>query len=81
MKTTLDIADPLLTQAKALARREDITLRAIVERGLKLALAEHRERSAFRLRDASVGGKGLHPEAAALDWERLRALGYEGRGG
>ena len=81
MKTTLDIADPLLAEAKALARKEKITVRALVERGLKLALAEHKGQRRFKLRDASVTGKGLRPDAADLSWDQLRALAYEGHGG
>ncbi len=81
MKTTLDISDPLFRQAKATASREGITVRALVERGLRLALSETRARASFRLRIASVPGKGLQTEAAQLSWEQLRALTYEGRGG
>ena len=81
MKTTLDIADPLLKEAKALARKENITVRALVEQGLKLALTERRERRRFKLRDASVSGNGLRSEAATLSWDQLRALTYEGHGG
>ncbi len=81
MKTTLEIADPLLAEAKALARKQKITVRALVERGLKLALAEHKNGRRFRLRDASVAGNGLRPDAAELSWDQLRALAYEGHGG
>lgn len=81
MKTTLDISDPLFREAKAVARRDGITVRAIVERGLQLALAERRQRKPFRLRDASVGGKGLQPTVAGLTPQQLIDLTYEGRGG
>jgi hypothetical protein len=80
MKTTLDISDPLFKQAKATARREGTTVRALVERGLRLVLGERRTGPGFRLRDAAVQGKGLQREAAQLSWDQLRMLTYEGHG-
>ncbi len=80
VKTTIDIADPLLDQAKKLAAREGVTLKALVERGLTQVLAETRSRGTFSLRDASVDGQGLQPGVVDLSWDRLREIAYEGRG-
>jgi len=81
MKTTLEIATPLLKEAKALARSEGTTVRALVERGLQHILSQRRSARPFRLRDESVGGKGLHPSAVGRSWDELRDRSYEGRGG
>ncbi len=81
MKTTIEISDPLLQRARKLAEREGLTLRALVERGLQRVLAEKKQAKPFRLRKASVSGKGLQPAARNASWEELRERAYEGRGG
>lgn len=82
MKTTIDIADSLLDEAKDVAEKERTTLRALVEEGLRAALeARRHKRMKFRLRDASVPGQGLRPGVQAEDWAAIRTLAYEGRGG
>ncbi len=81
MKTTIEIADPLLQAARKVARREGTTVRALVEQGLRKVLAEQRQARPFKLRDASVGGRGLLPGAEGLSWEALRDLVYSDRGG
>ncbi|MEP7056896.1 MAG: type II toxin-antitoxin system VapB family antitoxin [Caldimonas sp.] len=81
MKTTLEIADPLLTQARKIAARDGETLRSLVEQGLRKVVAERaRKTTRFKLRDASVGGEGLQPEFQNSSWEKLRDLIYEERG-
>jgi hypothetical protein len=80
MKTTLDISEPLLDEARELAQRNGTTLRDIVEQGLRRIVAESRERKPFKLRDASFGGRGLRPELQGASWDQIRDLIYEGHG-
>lgn len=81
VKTTIDLAAPLLDEARELARREGTTVRALVEQGLHQVLAQRRRTTPFRLREASFAGDGLRPELEAAPWDRLRELACEGRGG
>jgi hypothetical protein len=80
MKTTIEIADNLLDEAKRLATRRGVTLRTIVEEGLRHIVKSERRRPAFRLRDASFTGDGLQPAFEGATWERLRDAAYEGHG-
>ncbi|MEO7404551.1 MAG: type II toxin-antitoxin system VapB family antitoxin [Burkholderiales bacterium] len=80
MKTTIEIADALLTEAKRIAHREGTTVKALVEQGLRRELSEHRRRVGFRLRRATVKGNGLQPGASGRSWSDLRDLAYEDRG-
>ena len=79
MKTTIEIPDALLAEAKRVAEERGLTLRALVEEGLRRTLKERR-RGRYRLRRASFRGSGPHPEVQEGSWERVRDLIYEGRG-
>lgn len=81
MKTTIEIPDALLGEARRLAAREGITVRALVEQGLRRVLAEKKRAGAFRLRKATFRGQGLQPGVKDASWDHLRELAYEGRGG
>lgn len=78
MKTTIEISDAILERAKAVAAREGITLRALVEDGLRQVLRSRRA-GVFKLRDAAVDGNGLTPEFQDASWEKLRDAAYEQR--
>jgi hypothetical protein len=80
MKTTIEISDPLLREARKLAEREGVTLGALVERGLRRVVTETKSGSPFKPRHASFKGKGLQAEARGVFWSKLRDLAYEGRG-
>ena len=71
MKTTVEISNGLAEEVKAYAAREGVTLRSVVERGLREVLRAGREPESFVLRDASVGGRGV---AGSVPGRRLGAL-------
>ena len=82
MKTTIDIADPILLEAKRVASREGVTVRSMVEAGLRAQLTQRAQRPVpFKLRQASFKGRGLHDQAKGKPWHELRELAYAGRGG
>lgn len=80
MKTTVEIADALLDEARRAADKQGTTVRALIEQGLRQVLKASRSGGPFRLRDGSVNGKGLQPGIREGDWEQIRGLIYEGRG-
>jgi hypothetical protein len=80
VKTTVEISDSLLHEARKLALREGVTLRALIERGLRRVVAETEHGAPFKLRCASFKGQGLRPEYRGASWERLRDLIYEDHG-
>ena len=78
MKTTVEISDSLLAEAKRLAGSRGTTLRQAIEDGLRESLRKTRKRPGrFRLQDGSVNGKGLQEP---LSWPKMRQRIYEGRG-
>jgi hypothetical protein len=81
VKTTIEIADPLLRQARKVAEREGVTLRALVERGLNRVISETQQAAPFKLRQSSYKGKGLQPEFRDAPWETIRDEIYKGHGG
>jgi len=80
MKTTIEIADALLQDARDVAAADGLTLRALVEEGLREAVHRRRHRTPFHLRDASFEGQGLQGAYADGDWSKVREAAYEGRG-
>lgn len=81
MKTTVEIADGLLEEARRAADKGGTTVRALIEEGLRHVLKSRRTDRPFRLRDGSFKGDGLQPGIREGDWEQIRSLLYEGHGG
>jgi len=81
MKTTVELSDALLAEARKIAAREGVTMRTLIEEGLRHALSQHKRHRRFRLRKATFKGRGLSAAARGAGWEQLREQAYEGRGG
>ena len=81
MKTTIQLPDSLLKEARTLANKEHTTLKSLMEEGLRRIITEHKQHGEFKLRKATFQGKGLQPHLEGATWERIRDVSYEGRGG
>jgi hypothetical protein len=74
MKTTIEIADPLLIRAKARAREKRITLRSLIEESLAAALDE--PEPVARVMPVTFKGKGLSREFEGVSWDKIRDTIY-----
>jgi hypothetical protein len=80
MKTTVQVSDSLLRQAKRVALKERTTVKALIERGLRLVVADQARGAAFQLRRASFKGDGLVSGRSLQDWNAIRDAIYSERG-
>ncbi len=80
MKTTIDISDSILLQAKRLAARRGTTVKALVELGLRRVIAEKNTDSHFVFEPVTDKLGAASGHSPAMPWEQLRDLIYEGRG-
>jgi hypothetical protein len=81
MKTTVELSDSLLQQAKRVALRERTTVKALIEQGLRLVVADRKRGAKFTLRNAAFRGDGLVSGRSLQDWAAIRDLVYSERGG
>ncbi len=79
VKTTVDLADPLLKRAKQLARRTHRPLRELIELGLQRVLEEESAVRPYKLPDRSVGERSGENPLETLSWDQLRDEIYGGR--
>jgi len=79
VKTTVDIATPLFQEAKQYASAHGLSLRQVIETGLRRVLdARPANATPFRLKKRTFKGQGIGAEA---DWPTVRRQIHEGRGG
>ena len=80
MKTTVEMSDSLLRQAKQIAVKERTTVKALIEQGLRSVVADRKRRQGFTLRSAAFRGDGLASGRSLQDWSAIRELVYAERG-
>lgn len=81
MKTTVNISDAILLEAKKLSAQQGVSLRSLIEKGLREVIAKEAGTAQFKLRRATFNGKGLQPEFREGQWAAIRDAAYKGRGG
>lgn len=77
MKTTVDLPDTLLEEAKARARRDGTTLRALLADGLRRVLDEPPPAATGFSPPVFERGRGVQPGVDLSDWGQIRSLIYE----
>jgi hypothetical protein len=80
MKTTIELPDTLIEQARRVAQREGGTLRALIEEGLQRSLEARRQAARRQLDFPSYGGSGLMDEFQGAPWSRIRDEIYREHG-
>ncbi|MCC6870688.1 MAG: hypothetical protein IT522_17885 [Burkholderiales bacterium] len=80
MKTTIELPDDLLERGKAAARRENSTLKALIEEGLRMALRARTRKRTAPFAVQPFQGDGLSAEFVGAGWEEIRDEIYRDRG-
>ncbi len=80
MKTTVELPDDLLERSKAVARRENSTLKALIEEGLRLVLRSRSRKRAEPFAVQPFQGDGLTPEFNGAPRDKVRDEIYRDRG-
>jgi len=80
MKTTIELPDELIRQARGAAQQEGATLRGLVEEGLQRSLEARRQAARRQLDFPTYGGSGLTEEFQGAPWGRIRDEVYRERG-
>lgn len=74
MRTTMDLNDAILRQAKKKAVDEGRSVKAIVEDALQLYLNPKAPAKPYKLKWGEAKGGGLQPGVDLNDWDALRDL-------
>jgi hypothetical protein len=76
MKTTVEISDELFKRSQQLAKRRGLTLRALLEEGLRLAIKSHQIAPPNEFHFPTFGRDGISDEFRDADWSKIRDTLY-----
>ncbi len=70
MKTTVNLPDPLLEDARRVARRDGVTFKEFLEVSLQREIErrDRETRAPYRVADFAVDGQGVADEVREGDW-------------
>jgi hypothetical protein len=75
MKTTVVIADSLFARAQRASKKRGVTMRQLIEEGLRAVLQES-QKPDYRLPDCSVGREGGTFPLTGKSWSEIRSAIY-----
>lgn len=70
-----------MLEAETLAARHNVTLKNLIEQGLRLALEKRLKDPVPSIRPVTIKGEGLSEDFQIDGWKSVRSAAYEGRGG
>ena len=79
VKTSFDISDALLAEARVYAKRHKTTVKALVERGLRQTMNES-TKPKVKFQPVVVNGGAVKPEMQNPNWSKIREEDYEDSG-
>jgi len=80
MKTTIELSEKLMREAKKYAAEKGLSLKGVIETALRRMLDQKQRPIKFTLKKASFKGEGLQDGIQEGDWANVREEIYKGRG-
>lgn len=78
MRTSVELPDPLFREAKRYGAEHGVTLKELIERGLRTVLDQQREpKRGARLKLRTYGSQGYVPGIEEGSWEQIRDIIFD----
>ncbi|MDJ0762086.1 MAG: hypothetical protein QNJ97_03780 [Myxococcota bacterium] len=81
MKTTVNIPDPILKQAKQIAIRNNTSLKQVIIEALRSHIEQSSTGTSGEIEFFTCKGNGLRQGLSWDSWSEIQEMAYHGRGG